>query len=89
LREILLVLVVLSPLLIVNHIRLDDSDSRGVKDSSAVGSLAGEFYIDFPLFILPRRVFPYSFYGDLHQENQSKAIPRLTEKVSAQASTGN
>jgi hypothetical protein len=43
----------------MNHIRLDDSDSRSVKDSSAVGSLVGEFYIDLPLSLLPRRVLSY------------------------------
>jgi hypothetical protein len=53
LDELLLRLGGLSPLLIVNHIRLDDSDSRSVKDSSAVGRLASEFYIDFPLFLFP------------------------------------
>jgi hypothetical protein len=78
----------------VNHIRLDDSDSRSVKDSSAVGRLASEFYIDFPLlFFTPAGTHVLIFYGDFHrknlQENQGKAIPGVTEKVSAQASTDN
>jgi hypothetical protein len=38
---------------------LDDSDSYSVKDSSAVGRLASEFYIDFPFSFFPRRVLSY------------------------------
>jgi hypothetical protein len=77
----------------VNHIRLDDSDSRSVKDSSAVGRLAREFYIDFPFIFPAAGTYVLIFYGDFHrkilQENQGKAISGVTEKISAQASAGN